>query len=130
MRLIGRFRSHNKILRDVGKLESTSSLLGGKARDIVARLTNGGTEIPKGCDIDHHVPVSYFNLENDFQRLACFNWRNLRVLPMIVNRGVKGDSIPEDFEEHLTLICSELGFPKNEVLLGKSKKYENAHQNR
>lgn len=126
MRLISRFRSHNKILSRMGKPESTSTLLGGKAKDIVAHLTNGGTQIPYGHDIDHHVPVAYFNLENDFQRLVCFNWRNLRLLPTSVNRGIKRDNLPGDFEEHLTRICSELGFPANEVLLGKNKKYQNA----
>lgn len=119
MRLMGRLRSHTKILKD--KPESTSTLLGGKAKDIIAHLTNGGSVIPAGYDVDHHVPIAFFNLENDFQRLACFNWRNLRLLPVSVNRA-KRDVLPENHEQHLIEICQVLGFPKEEVLCGRNKK--------
>lgn len=118
-RFIKNLRCHTKILKDIGKPESTSTLLGGNAKDIIAHLTNGSDRIPKGYDIDHHVPLAFFNLENDFQRLVCFNWRNLRLLTVTENRTKRGKA-PEDLESHLTAICAVLGFPPKEVLRGRN----------
>lgn len=46
--------------------------------------------------IDHYVPISHFDLDDDFQVKCAFNWRNLRPLSAVENLK-KHDKLPKDY---------------------------------
>ncbi len=73
-------------------------LLGCTAIEAVSILTNGTNIMPLGHHIDHHIPVSHFDLQHEGQQLICFNWRNLRLITAYANLS-KHDTLPIDHLE-------------------------------
>jgi len=59
-------------------------------------LENHGTE----WHIDHVIPLSKFNLENEEEQQIAFNWRN--TMPLSAKENLKKNSkiIPEQIQEH------------------------------
>ncbi len=53
--------------------------------------------------IDHHIPISHFNLNDPAEAKMAFNWRNLRPLEAHKNLE-KHDSMPDDSKEFLELL--------------------------
>ena len=57
----------------------------------------------RGVDwhIDHVIPLSKFNLEDEEEQLIAFNWRNTTALSPQENLSKNNKIIPEQIEEHL-----------------------------
>ena len=64
--------------------------------DLGYTLENRGTE----WHIDHIIPLSHFDLENEQQQLIAFNWRN--TMPLSVKENLKKSNkiIKEQIEQH------------------------------
>jgi hypothetical protein len=84
-----------------------SELLGCKPIEAIKILTNGGIKIPDGVHVDHHVPVSSFDLNNIREQFICFNWRNLRLLTKEENER-KHSRVPADAQIIMAEIASTL----------------------
>lgn len=82
-------------------------LLGANALQIVFHLTNGTGIFPRGYHLDHYIPVSHFDLTNEFEQMVCFNWRNLRLIPAWENLS-KCDRLPFDYRERELVIREAL----------------------
>lgn len=78
-----------------------------------SQFTKGMSWDNRGIDgwhIDHYVPISYFDLSQEEDRFICWNYRNLR--PLWGTENVeKGDSLPNDYLQHIEKIKKELHFP-------------------
>lgn len=59
--------------------------------------------------LDHYIPISYFDLTNAKQALICWNFRNLRPSWLRDNLG-KSTTIPDDHLEFIAEIEKYLGF--------------------
>lgn len=57
----------------------------------------------RGVDwhIDHVIPLSRFNLEDEYEQLIAFNWRNTTALSPQENLAKNNKIIPSQIEEHL-----------------------------
>jgi hypothetical protein len=78
-----------------------------------SQFTNGMSWENRGIDgwhIDHYVPISYFDLSQEEDRFICWNYRNLRPLWSAENVE-KGNSLPDDYLQHIEKIKKELHFP-------------------
>jgi hypothetical protein len=51
--------------------------------------------------IDHVIPISKFNLDNELEQLIAFNWRNTMPLSSEENLKKNNKILPEQVEEHL-----------------------------
>lgn len=81
-------RRVNNALRGGVKSASTRELLGISAWGLVERWdAEYGLGWQDDCDlhVDHVRPCSSFDLEDPAQQRACFNWRNLQLLPAAEN---------------------------------------------
>lgn len=109
--MIGRFRTdpvyrvkslcRHRVLEALKKAETstrsrTHELLGATPKFVLGYLTGGATRFPEGYEIDHHIPIAYFDITRPEEQLVCFNWRNLRLLTKAENVR-KSDSLPEDY---------------------------------
>jgi hypothetical protein len=61
-----------------------------------------------GWHVDHHIPMSAFDLAREDHRMVCFNWRNLRPLGWVENIR-KGNSIPSDVSNDLRNMAESVG---------------------
>jgi len=76
-----------RLLLEGQKSENTTTLLGCSTVDLKTHLestfqegmswANYGTH---GWHIDHRIPCIAFDQEDDFERQACWNWRNLQAM--------------------------------------------------
>lgn len=70
---------------------------------------------PQNWEIDHVLPYSYFDLENDDEYLQCTNWKNLRPLNPTENNSKKNKIDEEVINSHQKLVESFLSqFQKEE----------------
>jgi len=60
-------------------------------------LDNRGEE----WHIDHVIPLSKFDLENESEQMIAFNWRNTMPLPPKENLSKNNKIIPQQIEQHL-----------------------------
>jgi hypothetical protein len=60
-------------------------------------LENRGTE----WHIDHVIPLSKFNIEDEYEQLLAFNWRNTMPLSPTENLQKNNKIIPQQIQEHL-----------------------------
>jgi uncharacterized protein (DUF983 family) len=58
----------------------------------------------KEWHIDHVIPLSKFNLEDENEQLIAFNWRNTMPLSATENLSKNCKVIPEQIEEHLKIL--------------------------
>lgn len=65
-------------------------------------LDNRGTE----WHIDHVIPLSRFNLEDESEQLIAFNWRNTMPLSVKENLSKNNKIITSQIEEHLKYLTS------------------------
>ena len=77
----------NRALRGRNKTASTMKLVGCTIEHLRAHLEK---TMPAGHDwstvhVDHIRPCASFDLRDPKQQRACFNWRNLRLLPAVEN---------------------------------------------
>jgi uncharacterized protein (DUF983 family) len=63
-------------------------------------LENRGTE----WHIDHVIPLSRFDLEDEAQQLIAFNWRNTMPLSCKENLSKNNKIIPQQIKEHMTYL--------------------------
>ena len=97
-----------RIQKYIRKIKSTEKYIGTKYENVAKWLEynfvddmtwkNHGTV----WDVDHVIPVCKWDLKEDSQIDACFNWKNLSPSPCMVNRNKKREKInPEQVESHL-----------------------------
>jgi hypothetical protein len=55
----------------------------------------------KEWEIDHVIPLSHFDLEDDFELYLAFNWRNTLPLTCIENMQKKNNIIVEQIRQHV-----------------------------
>lgn len=58
----------------------------------------------KEWHIDHVIPLSKFNLEDENEQLIAFNWRNTMPLSATENLSKNCKVIPEQIEEHMKIL--------------------------
>ena len=73
------------ILRGTQKSQKTCEILGCSPEELKAHLETTFTEGMSWDNygewhIDHIVPCAAFNQDDEQERMACWNWRNLRAL--------------------------------------------------
>ena len=66
----------------------------------------------KEWHIDHVIPLSKFNLEDEYEQLLAFNWRNTMPLSAKENLSKNCKLIPEQIEQHVKVL-SEYHKEKN-----------------
>lgn len=66
--------------------------------------------------IDHVLPCSKFNFEEDFEEEKCFNWSNLRPLYIKDNLSRQNNVLENEIIEHESLIKTFLETNKNEKI--------------
>lgn len=103
-----RILTKSRLCQYISKTKSTEKYIGTKyenvARWIEYNFTNGMTWKNHGTvwDVDHVIPVCKWDLKDDSQIDACFNWKNLSPYPSAINRNQKREKInPEQVESHL-----------------------------
>jgi len=73
-------------------------------------------------DIDHIIPITKWDLNDEEQRNMCFNWKNLMPLECDVNRNKKRDKILDEQTEKQRKRLKSF-FEENEFDDDKRKKY-------
>ena len=94
---------HNTRLREChqrGKLRVVPSrprfLLGCTYDDCAKHLgLTQSDELTADSDIDHIIPIYYYDLNNEEDLYRCFNYKNTQLLNKYVNRA-KGAVLPDD----------------------------------
>lgn len=103
-------------LKHSGKHSRTNTLLGCSPDFAIEKLTGGDLRALNGMHIDHYIPISFFDITNQDQLRICFNWRNLRIIPAKDNLS-KGCSLPADYQERISEICSSVGLSFRQMAL-------------
>jgi hypothetical protein len=90
------------------KSENTTALMGCSTTDLKTHLEatfkegmaweNYGTH---GWHIDHRIPCIAFDQEDDFERRACWNWRNLQAMWAEENLQKNDQYDPKEKEKYL-----------------------------
>lgn len=104
-------RRINKALKSRGT--SSIKLLGCSGMDAHLYLVSLGYKL--GMHIDHVVPISCFDLDNEKHQKIAFNFRNLQPLNEIENKE-KYNKMPENWESVIINICNALKFDYSDVI--------------
>lgn len=93
--------------QSTSKAEKTNILLGSTGKQAYEYLKKLGYD-ERIHQIDHMIPINYFDLSIKKHQLVCFNYRNLQPMDKISNIQ-KSDNLPDGWEEKLKEICQVLG---------------------
>lgn len=83
------------------KTTKTANLLGCTTEFLIKHLNDNCRNLDvyeENTHIDHIIPVSYFDLQDELEQKVCFNWRNLQLLLSSENIA-KGASLPDNVEK-------------------------------
>jgi len=103
-------RLKRQCLRDVFNKDETKQLvLTGCKCEIVRRWFEFNYEVDMNKDnhtelweVDHVIPVSMFDLNDNEQKLKCFHWTNLRPVYSAVNKKKSNKLLPSYVQQHVT----------------------------
>lgn len=136
-----RTRIHNVLKQN--KMTTSDALLGCTKQQLMHWLTyqlRDGFNWENYADkwqIDHVIPLAFFDLNNEQEQMLAFNWSNLRPLDKIVNLSKNDKIIKLDIIEHMKQIDNFLalndGYQTNvetcwrrrvDLRYGKNSQYE------
>ena len=108
-----RSRIRSALTGKIKKVDYTENLLGISFEDfksyISSKLIDGMSWDNYGTwHIDHILPCTYFNLENEIDQKICFNYQNLQPLWGVDNIKKMNNIIIENPEEHIKKIKDSL----------------------